>query len=251
MSHLRRLLAVCLLLGSVVSPSVAEPLADDEVPEALRSWVPWVLHDKAPRACSHLANGTQRRCVWAGPLTLELDADGGRFATRGRGRPSSAGAAAAGAAAGSGCESAGAGRFTRIAESPSLLCGARGAAAGHAAADELGAAAGFGASTFTDAIGSTGATGATGATGVTAGTGMEGGSSPANNVAAAPTCVSKGNANSEQARKRPPRCHRPSGPFESTVSISILLSICDGDRPQWRSAQRTPAEWGPASIAER
>jgi hypothetical protein len=75
-------------------------------------------------------------------------------------------------------------------------------------------------------------------------------SSRGRSVAATPTCASAGTTNAESASRRPSaRRPRDAGP-ESTVSISILLWICEVDRLQCRSAQRTPAEWGPASVED-
>ncbi|NCA69352.1 MAG: hypothetical protein EOM91_04470 [Sphingobacteriia bacterium] len=54
------------------------------VPPALRPWIQWVLEDdqggQDQRACPIDPTDGERRCVWPGPLVLELDATGGSFA---------------------------------------------------------------------------------------------------------------------------------------------------------------------------
>ncbi|MSR13827.1 MAG: hypothetical protein EXR86_04535 [Gammaproteobacteria bacterium] len=58
---------------------VAEPLAPVAVPEPLKPWLPWVLHDTRDLDCPFLFNAESRRCAWPGRLALELNAAGGRF----------------------------------------------------------------------------------------------------------------------------------------------------------------------------
>jgi hypothetical protein len=75
----------CALLASALTvlcpapPAVAQPIAD-EVPEALRDWIPWVRAELGETLCTQVA-GTPG-CAWPGELHLELDARGGRFEQR-------------------------------------------------------------------------------------------------------------------------------------------------------------------------
>jgi len=59
-------------------PSLAGPL--DSVPEPLRPWVSWVLHDVDDYGCPPQYNSAEdKRCVWAGRLELQLTGAGGTF----------------------------------------------------------------------------------------------------------------------------------------------------------------------------
>jgi hypothetical protein len=63
----------------------AGPLASEAVPEPLRPWVPWVLHQQEQRLCPLLYRSeAERRCAWPSRLVLALDAHGGTFAQRWR-----------------------------------------------------------------------------------------------------------------------------------------------------------------------
>src|SRR5215510_5618241 len=76
------ILSVALLL---LAPLVAdaEPIPEGDVPLPLRSWIPWVLHDKDNRACPYSYNEDKtRHCVWPGRLNLELGPRGGQFSLR-------------------------------------------------------------------------------------------------------------------------------------------------------------------------
>jgi hypothetical protein len=75
-----------LLVASVagLSPARAQgsapPGALAAVPEPLRPWVPWVLIDSGTQTCPFQQGDTNlRRCVWPGPLSLSLAADGAVF----------------------------------------------------------------------------------------------------------------------------------------------------------------------------
>ena len=49
------------------------------VPEPLRPWVDWVLHDAPQAQCPFLYNAPQRHCAWPARLELKLNDTGGEF----------------------------------------------------------------------------------------------------------------------------------------------------------------------------
>ncbi|GLQ88615.1 CvpA family protein [Dyella flagellata] len=63
--------------------AVAASLQAQDVPNALRDWQGWVLHDHPQHACPFLANGNPAagsyQCIWPGRLGVEAGKDGGRF----------------------------------------------------------------------------------------------------------------------------------------------------------------------------
>ena len=82
MTHARRRLVPLALipLVVVVYTAAAEPLAEREVPDALRPWIAWVLHGHEDAACPVLSGqGEGRECAWPARLTLQVDDGGGRF----------------------------------------------------------------------------------------------------------------------------------------------------------------------------
>ncbi len=76
-----RLLALVLLVvadaASAASP--AQSFDTSTVPELLRPWIDWVLADEPEHDCPLLASQSVRRCVWSGPLALDVDPSGARF----------------------------------------------------------------------------------------------------------------------------------------------------------------------------
>ncbi|NOT67266.1 MAG: hypothetical protein HOP04_02850 [Methylophilaceae bacterium] len=73
-------LSLFLLALMFVQNLLAAPLTRDQVPEPLKTWVPWVLHGNEVMACPILsANSEARICLWPGNLRLSLDAQGGKF----------------------------------------------------------------------------------------------------------------------------------------------------------------------------
>ncbi|MCX7514050.1 hypothetical protein [Frateuria sp. STR12] len=62
---------------------LAAPACAQQVPPPLRDWQDWVLHDVPAHACPRLVDspgqGEAWQCAWPGRLTLNADADGGRF----------------------------------------------------------------------------------------------------------------------------------------------------------------------------
>ncbi len=77
---MRRLAAAVVVGWLTVLPAAAEPLAREQVPEALRPWTDWVMHGHEEAFCSLLQGATDhRQCAWPSRLTLDLDARAGRF----------------------------------------------------------------------------------------------------------------------------------------------------------------------------
>jgi hypothetical protein len=71
--------ALLVLCAALAPAAFAAPLAREEVPEALRAWVGWVLRGHESETCPFLHAQGERHCVWPGRLELDLDARGGRF----------------------------------------------------------------------------------------------------------------------------------------------------------------------------
>lgn len=75
-----RRLIILFFLGIYAMPLMAKPPTTNELPEPLRPWVDWVLHDHKDAGCPFLYNqGGLHRCVWPGGLDLKLNTSGGRF----------------------------------------------------------------------------------------------------------------------------------------------------------------------------
>src|SRR2546425_9165941 len=78
---MRRFAAAVVVGWLTVLPAAAEPVAREQVPEALRPWTEWVMHGHEEAFCSLLQGSTDhRQCAWPSRLTLDLDARAGRFA---------------------------------------------------------------------------------------------------------------------------------------------------------------------------
>lgn len=70
-------IAALLALGAIAQ---AGPLPLRDVPDPLKSWVPWVLQGEETFGCPHLAqDGEQRHCAWPGVLQLKVTAGGASF----------------------------------------------------------------------------------------------------------------------------------------------------------------------------
>ncbi|WP_341326769.1 hypothetical protein [Methylotuvimicrobium sp. KM2] len=72
----------CLLLPILwlAFPCWAEPLKPERIPEPLKPWIDWVLHDDTERGCPFLYNSfEQKRCAWPSQLDLALSRTEGRF----------------------------------------------------------------------------------------------------------------------------------------------------------------------------
>ncbi|MGZ5052468.1 MAG: hypothetical protein ACXWF8_14710 [Methylobacter sp.] len=63
-----------------VSTAQAKPLTPEQVPEPLKPWIAWVLHDSPEPACPFLYNSyEQQRCNWPSELQLDLTGNKGVF----------------------------------------------------------------------------------------------------------------------------------------------------------------------------
>ncbi len=84
------LIALLGISGAEAAPKAETPLfvkAGVAVPEPLRPYVGWVLHDKEKELCPFLHADDDdggRRCVWPAELSLNLGDRGGRFVQRWR-----------------------------------------------------------------------------------------------------------------------------------------------------------------------
>src|SRR5882724_7975590 len=77
---MRRLVAAVVVGWLTVLPAAAEPIAREQVPEALRPWTDWVMHGHEEAFCSLLQGSTDhRQCAWPSRLTLDLEGRAGRF----------------------------------------------------------------------------------------------------------------------------------------------------------------------------
>lgn len=70
--------ALAVLLAVLCATVHARPMAPQEVPAPLRTWVPWVLQDLEDHGCP-LSNEGTRHCAWPGRLQLDVDGQGARF----------------------------------------------------------------------------------------------------------------------------------------------------------------------------
>ncbi|NOQ77299.1 MAG: hypothetical protein GQ475_05850, partial [Methylococcaceae bacterium] len=65
-----------------LSTTLAAPLSIDKVPELLRPWVGWVLHDETTYQCPFFyQNFQQKQCSWPGELNLELKSKQASFSS--------------------------------------------------------------------------------------------------------------------------------------------------------------------------
>jgi len=74
---MRYLVSTLLLLWS--ASGLGAPPAVEDLPEPLRPWVPWVLHEHRDLDCPLAYGGEGRTCVWPGELLLDADEQGARF----------------------------------------------------------------------------------------------------------------------------------------------------------------------------
>jgi hypothetical protein len=67
--------------GASSTPVDIRPLPRADVPDPLKSWVPWVLHEQPSLACPFAYNAAEdRRCMWPGKVALVLSGkSGGTF----------------------------------------------------------------------------------------------------------------------------------------------------------------------------
>jgi len=72
-------LAIALLARAASAAEPAERFDAATVPDALQPWIGWVLAPDSEHGCPFLSGGGERRCVWSGPLALDVEAGGARF----------------------------------------------------------------------------------------------------------------------------------------------------------------------------
>lgn len=81
---LAALLLALAWLGVSASGTLAAPETKD-VPDALKPWIPWVLHGKEEAFCpARFDNADERLCAWPTRLELDLRETGGAFKQRWR-----------------------------------------------------------------------------------------------------------------------------------------------------------------------
>lgn len=69
-----------LALIGTAGTAGAAPLSLGDVPDPLKSWVPWVLDDDEAAGCPHpFASEQMRHCAWPGALEMKAGADGASF----------------------------------------------------------------------------------------------------------------------------------------------------------------------------
>jgi len=71
-----RIFLIALLWVNIAQ---AAPLITEELPEILKGWVSWVLHDEKDRECPFFYHQETRVCRWAGRLHLQADGKQGYF----------------------------------------------------------------------------------------------------------------------------------------------------------------------------
>lgn len=79
----KRLQQLALLLTfflALASTAIAGPIPRDSVPDALKSWIPWVLHKHPDATCPYFFNSDEdKTCSWPASLNLVLKQEGGKF----------------------------------------------------------------------------------------------------------------------------------------------------------------------------
>jgi len=70
-------LTLAAALAAALSPASAQPLSREDLPPALRPWVPWVLDQVPTLGCATVQG--QAVCLWPGQLKLDLGPSGGTF----------------------------------------------------------------------------------------------------------------------------------------------------------------------------
>lgn len=69
-----------LLLIFFAAAPVRAGISVESLPEELKDWVHWVLHDQEEKNCPFLqSGGDERNCSWSGRLDLSLNATSGQF----------------------------------------------------------------------------------------------------------------------------------------------------------------------------
>ncbi|MBS3963658.1 MAG: hypothetical protein KGZ80_04020 [Methylomonas sp.] len=69
-----------ILLALLAVPLISRAVDLNSVPDVLKPWAAWVMHDDTTASCPFLfQDAAQRQCRWSGPLQLVLTKQGGRF----------------------------------------------------------------------------------------------------------------------------------------------------------------------------
>ncbi len=70
-----------LFVLAMIGSAGATPLPPSDVPDPLKSWIPWVLDGDTAAGCPHLFNNAESRlCAWPGALDLKAGSNGASFA---------------------------------------------------------------------------------------------------------------------------------------------------------------------------
>ncbi len=72
-------LFLSVLLLALSGTASADRLKPDDVPESLKPWVGWVLHDNKDRDCTYYYNQNNHQCAWPSKLALNLSKNRGEF----------------------------------------------------------------------------------------------------------------------------------------------------------------------------
>jgi hypothetical protein len=68
-----------VFVGLILASPVA---AKTDVPESLKEWVPWVMHNQEEQLCTSSYTGKQKFCIWPEALQLDVGSSGGNFRQR-------------------------------------------------------------------------------------------------------------------------------------------------------------------------
>jgi hypothetical protein len=79
MSNKTLRLLLTALLALLAARLFGAPIQEQEIPDPLKPWRAWVSWSHKDLACPFLSTGSQRSCVWAKRLELDLAQTGGRF----------------------------------------------------------------------------------------------------------------------------------------------------------------------------
>ncbi len=87
MKFVQSLILLVLVLFSLsiqasiaIQPGNTVPLAKSDVPDPLKTWIPWALHGHETKSCPYIYNqASQTVCAWATRLNVNLRKRGGRF----------------------------------------------------------------------------------------------------------------------------------------------------------------------------
>ncbi|VAW91930.1 hypothetical protein MNBD_GAMMA21-2837 [hydrothermal vent metagenome] len=76
-------LLVFTFISLTLQASETLPFSKSDVPDPLKSWIPWALHGQEARTCPHIFNQNNKTvCAWATKLNVKLRKKGGKFSQR-------------------------------------------------------------------------------------------------------------------------------------------------------------------------